>query len=185
MIEYKNLRGVAQLASAFAWGAKGCSFKSSHPDQNLITMHNVALTDTTVELSVDNFEKAKNFYGKLLFEVVWEDTPKAGQQNGYLVMKLNNSVLCFFCGNEEVYNHLYFKNFPKNTKRGYGVEISIPIEQIDEYYQLISKKIDEHHIYQPLEEKPWGKKDFRIEDPFGYFLRFNEPWNVLEYLPYG
>ncbi|KKT59027.1 MAG: putative nad-dependent epimerase/dehydratase,dtdp-4-dehydrorhamnose reductase, oxidoreductase protein [Candidatus Gottesmanbacteria bacterium GW2011_GWA1_44_24b] len=27
------IRGVAQLASAFAWGAKGCSFKSSHPDK--------------------------------------------------------------------------------------------------------------------------------------------------------
>jgi catechol 2,3-dioxygenase-like lactoylglutathione lyase family enzyme len=148
-------------------------------------MQNVALTDTTVELSVDNFEKARDFYTKLGFIVAWEESPKPNEQNGYLVMKLNNSILCFFCGNEEVYQHLYFKNFPKNTKRGYGVEISIPVENIESYYKQISSKISKKHIYQPLEEKPWGKKDFRVVDPYGYFLRFNEPWNVLEYLPSG
>jgi uncharacterized glyoxalase superfamily protein PhnB len=146
-------------------------------------MQNVALTDTTVELSVDNFETARNFYTKLGFIVVWEEPPKPKKQNGYLVMRLNNSILCFYCGNKEVYNHLYFKNFPKNTKRGYGVEISIPVENIDNYYKKISSHLDKKYIYQPLEEKPWDKKDFRVEDPFGYFIRFNEPWNVLEYLP--
>lgn len=147
-------------------------------------MQNVALTDTTIELSVDSFQTAKDFYTLLGFQVVWEDPAKDGEQNGYMVMKQNNSILCFFCGNEEIYNHIYFKKFPKTTKRGYGVEISIPTENIDEYYTKISKRIDKKYIYQPLEVKPWGKKDFRIEDPFGYFLRFNEPWNVLEFLPF-
>ncbi len=73
-------------------------------------------------------------------------------------MKLNQSILSFFCGSKEVYHHLYFKNFPSDTKRGYGVEISIPIEHIDEYYATISGKINKRHIYQPLEEKPWGKR---------------------------
>ena len=147
-------------------------------------MQNVALTDTTIELSVDNFQTAKDFYTKLGFQIVWEDPAIEGQQNGYMVMKIGNSVLCFFCGNKEVYNHIYFKQFPKTTKRGYGVEISIPTENIDEYYNLVVSKIDNKYIYQPLEEKPWGKKDFRVEDPFGYFLRFNEPWNVLTFLPF-
>lgn len=148
-------------------------------------MLNVALTDTTVELSVDSFQKVKDFYTKLDFVVVWEEKPKDNEQNGYMVMKFGNSILCFFCGNDEMYNHLYFKNFPKTTKRGYGVEIAIPVEHIDAYYQKISLQIEKKHIYQVLKTKPWGKKDFRIEDPFGYFLRFNEPWNVLEYLPYS
>lgn len=103
-------------------------------------MQDVALTDTTVELSVDNFETAKKFYSNLGFIVVWEDLPKPHEQNGYLVMKLGNSILCFFCGNTEVYNHIYFKQFPKTTKRGYGVEISIPIEKIDDYYQKFHRK---------------------------------------------
>lgn len=144
-------------------------------------MDNVARTDTTIELSVPSFQLAKDFYIKLGFEIVWEEPPKG--MNGYLVMKLGSSILCFFCGNEEVYKHPYFKQFSQNTKRGYGVEISIPIENIDEYYKQIITKISEKDIFQPLKEQPWGKKDFRLEDPFGYFLRFNEPWNVLEYLP--
>lgn len=144
-------------------------------------MDKTALTDIAIELSVPNFEITKDFYSKLGFEVIWEEP--AQKMNGYLVMKFNKSILCFFCGNEEVFHHPYFKKFSKETKRGYGVEISIPIKNIDEYYQTVINKIPLKDIFQPLKTQPWGKKDFRLEDPFGYFLRFNEPWNVLEYLP--
>lgn len=144
-------------------------------------MGQTALTDVTIELSVPDFKLTKNFYQKLGFKVVWEEP--ANKMNGYLVMKLNSSIICFFCGNNYVYKHPYFKNFPQDTKRGYGVEISIPIENIDTFYADIKSKIDPKNIFQPLKQQPWGKKDFRIEDPFGYFLRFNEPWNVLEYIP--
>lgn len=139
------------------------------------------MTDVTIELSVPSFTVAKDFYGRLGFEVVWEEPPKG--MNGYLVMRRSVSILCFFCGNEEVYSHPYFRQFPNDTYRGYGVEISIPIEDIDAYYQSVVTALGEEAVFQPLKQQPWGKKDFRIEDPFGYFLRFNEPWNVMEYLP--
>jgi len=142
---------------------------------------NVALTDISIELSVDDFTLTKKFYSSLGFEEVWIEPPS--KMNGYLVMKREKSILCFFCGNEYVYNHPYFKKFPKNTKRGYGVEISIPIKNIEEYYETVKSAINKKHIIQPLKKQPWGKMDFRVEDPFGYFLRFNEPWNVLEYIP--
>jgi uncharacterized glyoxalase superfamily protein PhnB len=144
-------------------------------------MNKVALSDTIIELSVPDFSVAKEFYIKLGFKVIWEEPPKG--MNGYMVMKYKNSILCFFCGNDEVYKHPYFQKFPRNTIRGYGVEISIPIKNIDVYYQNIKGKIPEKNIFQSLKLQPWGKKDFRVVDPFGYFLRFNEPWNVLEYLP--
>lgn len=144
-------------------------------------MTNKALTDVMIELSVPNFETAKSFYGELGFEVVWEEPPKG--MNGYLVMKLNKSILCFFCGNEYVYNHPFFKQFPKETVRGYGVEISIQVTEIDQYYNQVANRLPRESVFQPLKQQPWGKKDFRIMDPFGYFIRFNEPWNVLEYLP--
>lgn len=144
-------------------------------------MLNKALTDITVELSVPDFETAKSFYSKLGFEVVWEEPPN--KMNGYLVMRLNQSVLCFFCGNEYVYKHPFFRQFPNDTLRGYGVEISIPVNEIDRFYEKVAKKLPIENLFQALKEQPWGKKDFRVKDPFGYFLRFNEPWNVLEYLP--
>lgn len=144
------------------------------------TLPKIALTDTVVELSVPDFAKVKDFYSQLDFEVVWEEPPHG--LNGYLVMKLGSSILCFFCGNASVSKHPYFHQFSPDTKRGYGVEISIPVTDIENYYSKITTRIP-HNIFQPLKLQPWGKMDFRIEDCFGYFLRFNEPWNVLEYLP--
>ena len=97
-------------------------------------------------------------------------------------MKRNNSILAFFCGNEEVYNHSFFKRFPKTTPRGYGVEVCIYIsdQDIDSYYQLVRKEIGEKHMITPLKMKPWGSKDFRMIDPFGYYLCIREAGNILD-----
>ena len=143
-------------------------------------MNNIALSDIILELHVPDFEIVKNFYGKLGFKKVWEYEPKG--QSGYLVMKRNNSILAFFCGNEEVYNHSFFKRFPKTTPRGYGVEVCIYIsdQDIDSYYQLVRKEIGEKHMITPLKMKPWGSKDFRMIDPFGYYLCIREAGNILD-----
>lgn len=102
-------------------------------------------------------------------------------QTGYLVMKRSDSILAFFCGNEEVYNHSYFRKFPKGTPRGYATELAIYIPDIglDEYYQQVTQKIGKENIVQPLMLKPWGSKDFRLVDPFGFYLCIREPTNIL------
>ena len=56
--------------------------------------------DTVIELHVPDFEKVKEFYGKLGFRVVWERKPEA--RKGYLVMKRGNGILCFWPGNEDM-----------------------------------------------------------------------------------
>lgn len=139
----------------------------------------VALTDVIIELHVPDFDKVKDFYGKLGFAAVWEYPPK--EQSGYLVMKRQNSILAFFCGNEEVYNHPYFKKFPKTTPRGYGVEIAIYVSdrQIEDLYKDVIDGLGKDCIVEPLSLKPWGSKDFRLIDPFGYYLCFREPGNIL------
>lgn len=138
-----------------------------------------ALSDIIIELHVPDFDAVKDFYGVLGFETVWEYP--AEDQSGYLVMQRDKSVLAFFCGNEEVYNHPFFKQFPKTTVRGYGVEVCLYIsdQDIEDYYNSILEKIDEKHIITPLEDKPWGNKDFRLIDPFGYYLCIREADNIL------
>lgn len=142
-------------------------------------MSKVALSDIILELHVPSFEIVKIFYSKLGFEKVWEYPPK--RQSGYLVMKRHNSTLAFFCGNEEVYNHSYFKRFPKDTPRGYGVEICLYIsdQPIEKYYQHILETVGKDKIVTPLEVKPWGSKDFRMIDPFGYYICVREAGNIL------
>lgn len=143
-------------------------------------MNKVALSNVIIELHVPDFGKVRDFYGKLGFQEVWERAPK--NRDGYLVMKRGDSILAFYCGNEEVYNHSYFRKFPKNTPRGYGTEIAIYLigEKIEDYYKDISSKINKDLIVQPLETKPWGTKDFRITDPFGYYLCVREEGDILE-----
>lgn len=134
-----------------------------------------AQNDILIELHVPDFEKVKEFYDKLGFEVVWERKPEG--KKGYLVMKRGNSILCFWPGNEEVWNQSYFKRFPKDSKRGYGVEIVIAAEDIEELYKRtksFAKIVDE------LQMQPWGLKDFRLEDPFGFYLRFTEPHDIID-----
>lgn len=135
----------------------------------------IAQNSIQIELHVPDFEKVKEFYGKLGFEVVWERTPE--EKKGYLVIKLDNNILCFWPGNEYVEKQSYFKNFPTDTKRGYGVEIVIMVEDIEKLY----KKVETFcNIVDRLQTQPWGLKDFRIEDPFGFYLRFTEPHNILD-----
>ena len=131
--------------------------------------------DISIELHVPDFAKVKEFYGKLGFEVVWERKPEA--KKGYLVMKRGNSVLCFWPGTEQVWDQPYFKQFPKTTKRGYAVEIVINIENIEQFYKEVKTFAD---VVEELKTQPWGLKDFRVEDPFGFYLRFTEPHNILD-----
>ena len=134
-----------------------------------------AQNDILIELHVPDFEKVKEFYGKLGFEVVWERKPE--DKKGYLVMKRGNSILNFWPGTEQVWNQPYFKNFPKTTKRGYAVEIVINVDNIEHLYEEVKTFVK---VVEELKTQPWGLKDFRIEDPFGFYLRFTEPHNILD-----
>ena len=64
-------------------------------------MEQPALSNVLLELHVDDFEKVKEFYGKLGFEVVWERKPEGFK--GYLIIKKEDNILCFWAGNEMVW----------------------------------------------------------------------------------
>lgn len=134
----------------------------------------IAQNNILIELHVPDFELAKDFYGKLEFKVVREEKPE--NKDGYLVLKKDSSIICFWPGNNLVWQQPYFKKFPKNTKKGYGVEIVIMVDDIEKFYKKVKKFAK---IVEELKDKPWGLKDFRIEDPFGFYIRFTEKFNIL------
>ena len=121
-------------------------------------------TDVYIELHVPDFNKTIEFYSRLGFKQLW-------RTEDYLVMKRERSILNFYGGNNKVYSHSYFGRFRKTTKRGYGVEIIIPVENVDSFYKKAKKFAQ---IVRPLMMKKWGRKDFRILDPFGFYLRITE-----------
>lgn len=128
-----------------------------------------------LELHVPDFEPIKDYYGKLGFEVVWERQPE--EDKGYLVIKMENTLICFWSGTDAIYNQTYFKRFPKDTPRGYGVELVIMVDDIDSFHEKVK---DFANVVEPLVMRPWGIKDFRAADPFGYYLRFTGKHNILD-----
>lgn len=128
-----------------------------------------------LELHVPDFNKVKEFYGKLGFEVAWERQPEGFK--GYLVVKRGNNILCFWGGNEKITEHEYFSGWPKDTKKGFGIELVIMIEDVEKFYEEVKQFAK---VVEELKVKPWGLKDFRIEDPFGFYIRFTEHHNILD-----
>ena len=92
-------------------------------------------------------------------------------------MKMDNTIICFWPGTEHVYDQTYFKRFPKNTTRGYGVELVVMVDNIETYYKKVKSFAN---VVEPLKLRPWGLKDFRATDPFGYYIRFTSKHNILD-----
>ena len=128
-----------------------------------------------LELHVPDFEQVLDFYGKLGFKKVWHRSEHNNAD--YLVIEREGTLLNFWPGNENVYDQAYFKNFPKDTKRGYGVEIVIPVDDVQAFHEEVK---DFANIVNPLVKRPWGLWDFRIEDPFGYYLRITERHDITD-----
>lgn len=137
-------------------------------------MNELARNRTLIELHVNDFAPIRAYYESLGFSVAWEHEAKGF--DGYLVIQMEGNVLCFWAGNEEVYNQPYFKQFPHDTPRGYGVEVVISVEDIQGYYELVK---DRANVVEPLTKQPWGLYDFRVVDPAGYYLRFTSLHDIL------
>lgn len=140
---------------------------------------NFVRNNLVVELHVPDFAPLKHFYPTLGFEVALEDL-KTEDYPGYIVFKRKDAagetILNFYGGDERVYEQAFFKKFARDTPRGYGVEITVPTKEIDKLYERASCA-HPTHIVRPLKENTDGNlvwRDFRMEDPFGFYLRFTE-----------
>lgn len=127
-----------------------------------------------VELHVPAFGPVKEFYGRLGFTIAREERVADG--DGYLVLRRGPNILRFWPGSDAIDRHEHFSAFPASTRRGYGVEIVIVVDDLDAVYAAAREFAT---IVGPLRERPWGLRDFRVEDPFGYYLRITEPHDPL------
>lgn len=132
-----------------------------------------------IELHVPDLEIIKEFYSKLGFEVSLDD--KLNEKNlGYLTMtrgdRAGNTILNFYGGDERIYNQAFFKQFPKDTKRGYATGITIVTDDIEGLYKVVSDNLKDDIVRELKELEDHGHvwKDFRLVDPFGFYLRFTE-----------
>ena len=134
--------------------------------------HEIIRSDVTFnslipELSVSNIEKSVEFYKKIGFKVIYE--------------RLENK----FCFLELEHNQLMIEEINDNWNTaileypfGRGISISMSVLDIEKMYNnLKDKNIEifkelECHTYK-VNEVIYKDKEFLIQDPDGYLLRFN------------
>lgn len=132
-----------------------------------------------IELHVPDLEIIKDFYSKLEFQVSMDDKPNE-KELGYLTMTredaMGKTMLNFYGGDERVYSQSYFKQFPKDTKRGYASEVTIVVGDIEKLYEAANSKLKDNIVREikEIEDHEHKWKDFRMVDPFGFYLRFTE-----------
>lgn len=140
---------------------------------------NKVTNNLVLELHVPDFQRVRDFYSMFGFRDLWYDaTSGGGSDLGYLVIyredDLGETHLNFYGDKEKVSQHPRFKDFPVNTPRGYAVEITIPVSDVESLWKLVKDKLKSEQIAQPLTLKRWNKKDFRVIDLHGFYVRFTE-----------
>jgi lactoylglutathione lyase len=54
-------------------------------------------------------------------------------------------------------------------RRGAGVEIVLEVDDLEHAVARVERT--GHPLAEPIRERPWGLRDFRLADPDGYYLR--------------
>ena len=119
------------------------------------------------ELSVSNINESKNFYLKLGFKIMYERV-----EDKFVFLQLEDNQIMIEENNNNwntgVMEHPY----------GRGINISMTVKDIDSMYKKIKENnisffVDlETHEYR-INDIVYYDKEFLIQDPDGYLLRFN------------
>lgn len=132
-----------------------------------------------LELHIPNFGQAREFYKLFWFyEIHYDPTSGGWSTLGYMVLRRDDALwethINFYGDHEKVAEHAHFKDFPTDTPRGYGVEVTVVVSDVEKLRDEVKDSVDPKHISQPLTLKRRGKKDFRVIDPFWFYIRFTE-----------
>ncbi len=122
-----------------------------------------------IELHVPDFDQALSFYTLLGFQVVREEPC-------YRVIKSGANILNLYGGSHVIAQHSHFGKFPTHTPRGFGVEIVLFFNEIDALFLRLQAKAQ---VASPPKLRAWGVNDFRVVDPFGFYLRISEPYDPI------
>lgn len=119
------------------------------------------------ELSVTDFEKSKKFYQLLGFHVVYER-----KDDYFAFLQLENNQIMI----EQINQH--WNTGKLEYPFGRGINISMSVSNIDQFYIILKQKnvifFKEFMVnkYQ-ANDTIYEDKEFLIQDPDGYLLRFN------------
>ena len=99
-----------------------------------------------LELHVPNFQLARDFYSRFGFEeIMYDPTSGGGSDLGYMVLSredgVGRSLLNFYGDKPKVSQHAHFNQFPDTTPRGYEVEITLPVEDVEGLWERVKDEL--------------------------------------------
>lgn len=114
------------------------------------------------ELSVNDFQKSLDFYTKLGFEIEY-------QREGFAFLSLQGSQIMI----EEKNGHWETASLEKPYGRGINFQIEVakigPILERLKDVKLFKEPMEN---WYKVKDKEIGQKEFLVQDPDGYLLRF-------------
>lgn len=120
------------------------------------------------ELSVSNIENSKKFYENIGFKVIYER-----KENKFCFIQLEENQIMIeeINGNWNVGELKY--------PYGNGINISMSIKDVEKLYNSLKNKNIKFFVDLKISEykvnnKIYKDKEFLIQDPDGYLLRFND-----------
>lgn len=119
------------------------------------------------ELTVTNIEKSKEFYQNIGFEIMYER-----KENKFCFLQLEDNQIMIEEQNDNW--NVGEMEYPF----GRGINISMSVSNVEKLYEELKNKnikmfLDlEIHEYK-VNDEIYKDKEFLIQDPDGYLLRFN------------
>ena len=122
------------------------------------------------ELSVTNLEKSLKFYKTVGFKIEYERP-----ENKFVFLSLGEIQFML----QEISKTDKWEVGPLSYPFGNGINFQLEVENIDEIYNSLKEnkykiafEIEENWYRQ--ENKLLGNKEFLVQDPDGYLIRFSE-----------
>lgn len=135
--------------------------------QHEIIREDIEFNSLIPELSVSNIEISKKFYENLGFGIIYER-----QEEKFCFIQLENNQIMIEENNDNW--NVGKKKYPY----GNGINISMSVGNVEELYKCLKNKkikffldlkVNEYRV----NDKIFQDKEFLLQDPDGYLLRFN------------
>jgi catechol 2,3-dioxygenase-like lactoylglutathione lyase family enzyme len=121
------------------------------------------------ELFVDDIEASIRFYERALgFRVIRREAEYASLERGGAALGLGSITALPADGEGPGFTRSRLAGV-----RGAGVEIVLEVGDVGAALEAVERA--GHRVVEPLRDRPWGLRDFRVVDPDGYYLRITHP----------
>jgi catechol 2,3-dioxygenase-like lactoylglutathione lyase family enzyme len=119
-----------------------------------------------LELFVKSVPESKDFYQDILgFDVI------SYEPEGYTVLRRDDIQIALELEAQLSSSH----PLKPQTGEAVGRGIEIVLEVVDLEVAYLQARDSGWTLASPLQQQPWGLRDFRIVDPNGFYLRITSP----------